>query len=190
MPLGGDVSLGCAATKLERRKSQHATSNGLPAKFCPLAALNNHKEIFSDPSPRKPTTLFFGHLTPGGRAWADHPFAAPLGGNGTDIFGTRPHSRVPFPFSHPSLAKPNSSVLTHSSLGTPSQLLGCDLWGSLQKSASILLPLCFEKPGAPRGRSTRDTAHQPARPDRGRDPAVRGACTLNAGSGDHFHQKC
>src|SRR2546426_12161276 len=36
-------------------------------------------EKFSDSSPRKPTTLFFGHLTPGGRAWADHPFAATLG---------------------------------------------------------------------------------------------------------------
>src|SRR5437870_7364269 len=96
MPLGGDVSLGCAATKLERRKSQHAISNGLPAKFCPLAALNNHKEIFSDPSPRKPTTLFFGHLTPGGRAWADHPFAAPPGGNGTDILGTDPILGSPF----------------------------------------------------------------------------------------------
>src|SRR5437870_4375313 len=24
--------------------------------------------------------LFLSHLTPGGRAWADHPFAAPLGG--------------------------------------------------------------------------------------------------------------
>src|SRR5437870_13744918 len=149
MPLGGDVSLGCAATKLERRKSQHATSNGLPAKFCPLAALNNHKEIFSDPSPRKPTTLFFGHLTPGGRAWADHPFAAPLGGNGTDIFGTRPHSRVPFPSSHPSLAKPNSSVLTHSSLGTPSLLICVVTCGGVCRNLLPSSSLCFEKPGAP-----------------------------------------
>ena len=51
---------------------------------------------FSHSSPRKPTTLFFGHLTPGGRAWADHPFAVPLGGNGTDIFGTGPDSQAPF----------------------------------------------------------------------------------------------
>ena len=75
------TALGLSPEKRHPHVLKHSLATHLVAGNVNLAlvkqSLGHRSKKFSDSSPRKPTTLFFGHLTPGGRAWAGHPFAAP-----------------------------------------------------------------------------------------------------------------
>src|SRR2546426_676270 len=68
------TALGLSPEKRHPHVFKHSLATHLVAGNVNLAlvkqSLGHRSKKFSDSSPRKPTTLFFGHLTPGGRAWA------------------------------------------------------------------------------------------------------------------------